>query len=122
MSKAYIEGPEITVSATAAIAQWDRVKLAVSSTGQITASVAGASDKGEAVAMEAISSGYLGRVLMMSAANVVPMKASAAITAGAKVYATANGKIDDTGSVVVARALEAATNDGDVIWTVPTDA
>lgn len=122
MSKAYIDGPEITISATAAIAQWDRVKLAVSSTGQITGSVAGASDKGEAVAMEAIASGYLGRVLMMSSGAIVPMKASAGIVAGAKCYATASGKIDDAGSVVVCRALEAATNDGDVIWTVPVDA
>lgn len=122
MSKAYIKGPEITVLTTAAVAQWARVKLAISSSGQITAATADGSNKGEAVAMEAIASGYVGRVLMMSSGCVVPMIASAGIVAGAKCYATASGKIDDTGSVLCCRAIEAATNDGDVIYTVPLDA
>jgi hypothetical protein len=48
------------------------------------------------------------------------MTASAAISAGAKVYAAADGKIAPTGTVLIGNAVDAATADGSVIEIAPT--
>jgi len=47
------------------------------------------------------------------------MTASGTITAGAKVYAAASGKIAGTGTLLIGTALDAATEDGSVIEVVP---
>lgn len=54
-------------------------------------------------------------VRLRSASGTRKMVASGAISAGAAVYAAAGGKIAATGTVFEGEALEAASNDGDII-------
>lgn len=54
-------------------------------------------------------------VRLRTASGTCKMVASAAISAGADVYAAASGKIASTGFVFIGKALEAASGDGSVI-------
>lgn len=53
--------------------------------------------------------------------GTLPMVASGAITAGARVYAAASGKVASTGSVVEGIAGNATTADGDWIEVLPIE-
>ena len=61
------------------------------------------------------ASGDLGQVRLRTAFGTAKMVAAGAITAGASVFAAANGKVSASGTVFVGNALEAATADNDVI-------
>lgn len=98
-----------------AIAQHLRVKL--DSDGRVT--VAGLADKEIGTAMTvAYAAGDTITVKLRSGAGTHKMVAIEAIAAGATVYTEANGKVQDTAAQTafqLGTALEAATNDGDVI-------
>lgn len=108
----YVETPCKGYKASAAIAQYLRVKL---SSGKVAA--AGIAEDWIGTAeQDAFADGDLLSVRLRSAQGTQKMVAAGAVTAGARVYAAASGKIDDTVSTeLVGIALEAAAADGDVI-------
>ena len=104
--KSFVAGEDLTA--------FKRVKLAMRN-----AWLADAADYGVGVTQEAKSSGYNIDVRMYDHGGTLKMTASGAITAGAKVYAAASGKIAATGTLLIGTALDAATGDGSVIEVVP---
>lgn len=113
----YVETPTKTFNAGGAIAQ----HLRVTYTGGALA-VAGADDAGIGT-MEnpSFASGDKVSVRLATAQGTRKMVASAAITSGVDVYAAASGKVASVGSVYIGKAMEAATNDGDVIEVMRTN-
>lgn len=107
--------------ADAAIGQYERVKF--DSDGRVTQ--AGLADQDIGVAMDAaFAAGDAISVKLRNAPGTVPMIAIEALTNGALVYTEANGKVQDTAAstaFLVGRALEAATNDGDIIEVLRFD-
>jgi Uncharacterized conserved protein (DUF2190) len=101
--------------ASAAIAQYARVKMA--SDGTI--STAGLTDKEIGIAQnQAFAAGDQVNVKLRNAPGTHKMIAGAAITRGAPVAGIASGKIDDALTAtgfLSGTALEAATADGDII-------
>ena len=79
---------------------------------------ADASDYGFGVTQEGVASGKDADVRFYEHGGTLKMTASAAITAGAKVYAAADGKIAATGTKLIGTALDAATDDGSVIAVI----
>jgi hypothetical protein len=110
-----------TFTATAvAIGEGVRVKL--DSNGEISA--AGATDAWIGTTEHAIAASGKGTVKFRNAAGSLLFTASAAITAGAQLYCTASGKVDDaagTSNFAGFQAVSAATADGDIIEAVPSD-
>lgn len=102
-----------------AIAQWLRVKL--DSDGKVT--IAGLTDKGIGVATrQTFAAGEFIDVRLDTAPGTTKMVAIEALAAGATVYSEANGKVQDTAqatSFQVGVAMEAATDDGDIIEVMP---
>lgn len=101
-------------TAGGAISQYARVKL--QSAGTIVE--AGLADKDIGTATEAAASGDVIAVRLRTAAGTHKMLAKEALAAGATVYTETDGKVQDTAeatSFQVGTALEAATNDNDVI-------
>lgn len=97
--------------AAAAIAEGQRIKI---SSGQ--ADVAGATDAAIGVARHAAAAGETVTVKLFSAPGTFVCRANAAITAGAQLYPTANGNVDDAGTTALNLvALEAATAQNDLI-------
>src|SRR4051812_36234135 len=101
-------------TAGAAIARYLRVKL---SSGKLAA--AGLTDYELGVLRDAsFADGDVRDVVLRTKPGRVIMVANAAIPAGVLVYTAASGKISPTnatGSILIGRALEAATADGDLI-------
>jgi hypothetical protein len=96
----------------AAITEGQRVK--VSSAG--LADVAGATDLAVGVATTAAASGGTVTVKLWSAPGTFVCVASAGIAAGAQLYPTASGKVDDAGTTALPLvALEAASADGNLL-------
>jgi hypothetical protein len=109
--------PTKSFDTAAAIGQYLRVKH--SSAGVIA--VAGASEESIGVTTEAkFEAGKPIAILLRTAEGTRKMVASGAISAGAKVFGAAGGKISASGSVFEGVALEAATADGDVIEVLDT--
>jgi len=99
-----------------AIALGKRVKYA--STGLI--SVAAAAEGAIGVTVEAIAADGYGTVKLFNAPGTFIIWANAAIAAGAQLYPTAAGGIDDAGTTALPLvALEAATAQGDLIECAP---
>lgn len=99
-----------------AIALGKRVKFA--STGLI--SVAAAAEGAIGVTVEAIAADGYGTVKLFNAPGTFIIWANAAIAAGAQLYPTAAGGIDDAGTTALPLiALEAATAQGDLIECGP---
>lgn len=97
--------------AAAAIAQGQRVKI---SSGQVD--VAAATDAAIGVAIHDAASGLPCTVKLFSAPGTFICRASAAIAAGAQLYPTAAGEVDDTGTTALNLvALEAASADNNLI-------
>ena len=99
------------LNAAAAFTQGQRAKI---SSGQWA--VAGATDKAVGVAQHACASGGVLTVKLFTAPGTFLVQASGAITAGAQLYPTASGCVDDAGTTVIGLvALEAASASGDLI-------
>jgi len=116
----YIEGRTATFAAAAALGANVLVKFSAAN----TVALCGATESPIGVTRNAVfTAGDLVGVDLLNAEGTIKMKAGGAITAGAKVYAIANGKIDDTdpGSCIkVGVALQAATADNDIIEVLPS--
>lgn len=103
---------EKTYVAGAALAEARRVKL---TTGKLA--YAGSTDVEVGTLRDpALAADQKVAVILRTAQGTVPMIAAGAIAAHALVYAAANGKVADSGTVLVGRnCAVAATADGDVI-------
>jgi hypothetical protein len=85
-----------------------------------TARLAGANDYGVGVAQEGVANGDDVAVRLDIHGGSLKMVASGAITAGARVYAAASGKISASGTQSIGTALDAASGDGSVIAVLPS--
>lgn len=104
-------------AAVAAITEGQRVKLSGAGVD-----VAGATDIAIGVATTAAASGGNLTVKLWSAPGTFIVRASAAIAAGAQLYPTASGSVDDTGTTPLNLvAIEAATAAGDLIEVTRTE-
>ena len=96
------------------------LRVYVNSSGQ--AAIAGADDRSAGVnggnGVD-VSEYALGDVLFHHQCAFTVMKASGAISAGAKVFAAASGKVASSGSVCEGTAIDAASADGDLIRVIP---
>ena len=107
----FIETPTKTFTAGAAIAQHLRVKL---SAGVLA--LAGASDADIGVTeWPALATGDDVAVRLRNAQGTVKMIAADSFAAGADIYAAANGRIDDSGTILIGTTLDAASNAGDIV-------
>jgi hypothetical protein len=59
-------------------------------------------------------------VTLRNAEGTIILTAAGSIAAGVSVYAAADGKVDDTGTVLIGQALQAAGADGDWIEVLPS--
>lgn len=108
----FIETNVKSFEASAAVPIYARV--AVGAGGKV--STASATVRGVGTAQQDVfADGDRLGVRLFSATGTQKMIASAAITAGANVFAAASGKVASSGTVPVGIALEAATADNDVI-------
>lgn len=97
--------------AVAALAQGQRVKI-----NNGNWDVAGATDPAVGVATHAGGIGERVTVKLYSAPGTFLHRANAGIAAGARLYPTATGNVDDAGTTALGLvALEAATNANDLI-------
>lgn len=97
--------------AAAAIVQGQRVKIVGA-----TWDVAGLTDNAVGVATHNAAQGENLTVKLFSAPGTFLMRANAAIAAGAQLFPTASGNVDDAGTTALGLvALEAATATGDLI-------
>jgi hypothetical protein len=103
-----------TLTAGAAIAAFLRVKAAVR-----TAYLAGSVDYGIGTALEGVAINKLVAVRLWEHGGSHKCVASAAINAGAKVYAAAAGKVAPTGTLLIGTALDAASGNNSVIEVIP---
>lgn len=108
-----------TFQATAvAIGVGKRVFVDASSPSLIA--VAGAAVAAIGVTVENIAASGYGTVKLFNASGTFLMCANAAITAGAQLYPTASGNVDDAGTTTLPLvALEAATAQNDLIECAP---
>jgi hypothetical protein len=103
-----------------AVAIAAHVRVVLGSAGTI--SVAGASDIGIGVTLTAIPASETGTVKLWGATGTFMMTADNAITIGATLYATHEGKVDDTGTYKINMiSLATATADDDVIECAKVD-
>lgn len=112
----FVETPTKTFTASGALGQYLRVK----DNGSGKLALAGASDVEIGVLERAtFADGDPATVRLSTAQGTRKMIASEAITAYNPVYAAASGKIAASGTVVIGRAMEAATANNDVIEVLP---
>lgn len=112
-----IGSPSLDILTGAALEPFRAVKLSGSSFVY-----AGAGEEFHAVTADRAASGDKVAAWARVHNGTVKMTASAAISAGADVFLTANGKIDDApGGVCIGRALQAASGDGAIIEVLLTE-
>lgn len=101
-------------TATEALARYRRVRLTDSS--GVAVEYADAGEPAIGVTQEATAIGLAASVALLGSHRTLVMTAAGAFSAGARLYAAADGKVDDTVTgVYVGRALEAALADGDEV-------
>lgn len=106
----------ITGVAAAATPMFARVKF---SSG--TWAIAGDSDVDDGIAERpAFNANEKIAIRINNAPGTRKMIAAGSFTVGATLYAAANGKVDDSGTIVIGKALEAASADGDIVEVLPT--
>jgi hypothetical protein len=106
----------LTLPAAAAIGEGKRVHLNAS--GQFALSAA--ADPSVGVATHACASGGPLTVKLWTAPGTFPVVANGAIAAGARLFPTANGNVDDAGTTALNLvAFEAATAQNDIIEALP---
>lgn len=80
---------------------------------------AGVTVKAHGIALKSVTVGQPLPVQLLGGAGTVKMKAAVAITAGAKVYGGAVGKVNVTATnCLEGYAIDAATADGDIIEVI----
>ncbi|MFO1461259.1 MAG: capsid cement protein [Verrucomicrobiota bacterium] len=100
-----------SLPAAVAIAEGQRIKINGS-----TWDVAAATDAAVGVATHAAAQGEELTVKLFSSPGTFLFRANAAIAAGAQLFPTATGNVDDAGTTAIPFvALEAATASGDLI-------
>ncbi len=105
-----------TLPAAGTIGLYERV--VINSSGQWAQ--AGVTTKAHAIALRSVTVGQPLPAQLLSCAGTVKMKAAVAITAAAKVYGGASGKVNVTNTnCLEGYAVEAATADGDIIEVIP---
>jgi hypothetical protein len=118
-SAPYKAGGIITLKLAAATGPFIRVKI----DGNGEAAICSGTEKGIGITM---SGGALGdRVsvrLYADPGSHVAKATTAMATLGASVYATANGEVDDAGTVILGVLLKTAAAAGDLIEFLPTAA
>lgn len=93
-------------------------RVTVNASGQIA--VAGAAVAAIGVTIEAVAASGIGVVKLFSAPGTFLICANGAVTAGAQLFPTAGGNIDDAGTTAIPYvALEAATAANDIIECAP---
>jgi predicted RecA/RadA family phage recombinase len=112
----YVDGNTLgRFVASAAIAQYARVKISAAG----TVAEAGLAEKEIGTAVnEAFAAGDAVQVRLRTAAGTHKMIAKEALAVGATVYTEAGGKVQDTAEATafqVGTALEAAANENDII-------
>lgn len=115
----FTEGPTRTFQASAALAKYRRVRL---SSGKLAYAGAANTDALGALVQATHAADEDVAVRLLNAQGTHPCVASEAISAGATVYAAANGKVAASGTVIVGVALDAATADNDIIEVLPAPA
>ena len=106
----------LTLPAAAAISEGKRVHI--NAAGQWVLS--GATDPSTGVATHACASGAPLTVKLWTAPGTFAVVANAAIVAGARLFPTANGNVDDAGTTALNLvAREAATAANDIIEALP---
>lgn len=115
-----VETPTKTFANSIAIGKYLRVVL---SAGVLALAGAAEAEIG-VVDQTVLSTDPTASVRLRTAQGTRKVVASGAITAGAKTYAAASGKVAASGTVYTGLALEAATTDGDIIEVLdgPSDA
>lgn len=119
-----VHAPKRSFLVNAAMGAYLRVKWAASGL-----TLAGATDVEFGVTEEATTASTFGQsfwpvdiaIRLPTAEGTCKMTASGAVTAGADVYADASGKVTATvGAVHIGKAIDAASNNGDVIEVLRT--
>jgi len=114
----YNEGPK-TFTADAEVMEKRLVKQ---SSGNVLHNTATNADEPIGVTQYGVASGEQVAVNLLAHGKTMEMTASAAISAGAKIYAAANGKIGTTSTNRrIGIALQAASGDGSIIEVLPFD-
>lgn len=120
MAVQYREGRRVAFPASTTLSQYRRVRL------DANLELAYCSDTSldgiGTLDVDALAAHELCAVNLTNAQGTQIMVAGGVIDASAgacKVYAAANGKIDDSGTVVVGYALSSATADGDHVEVLP---
>jgi hypothetical protein len=112
-----VEGCFKSFVAAGALVAFTRVKM---SGAKVTN--AGDEERGIGIVQNAAAAdGDMVSVRLTNAGGTVKAVAHAAITAGAAVYAAANGELDASGTLVIGYACEASTADNDIIEYIPQD-
>lgn len=112
----YLEGNKKTLTAGEDLAARRRVKLS-------GATVVYADDEEGAIGVTeyAVSNGVSVAVRLINAGGTFEVTAAGAISAGAAVYAAADGKVEAAGTAAKGFAIEASTANGDQIEAILTD-
>jgi hypothetical protein len=112
MSGQYTEGPTKTFTASAALAIYRRVRLNAS--GLLAYAGAADTDCIGITTRPAFAAGEKIAVWLLTSPGTYPVIAASAFAAYAALYAAADGKVDDTGTVLHGLALEGAATDDQV--------
>lgn len=105
-------------SGTAAAATAEFLRVHFDSSG--TVAISDASTQHDGVSMiEAFAAGDPLSVRLNNAAGTVKMTAAGSFAVGATLYAAAGGKVDDSGTIVVGKAMHAAGANNDVVEVLP---
>lgn len=108
----YVEAAVRQFTANAAISQF--IRVAVLSTGKVAAAEAGQMGVGTMEDPSTAADQVVG-VRLNTATGTRKCVANGAISLGALAYCAASGKVGSSGTVAYGVALEASTNDGDII-------
>lgn len=111
--------PTRSFLASGALSQYRRVKY----DGSFNLEYAGASDVALGVLEnDTFVAGESVSVRLSNAQGTRKMVAAGAFARGAVLYAAASGKVDDSGTVIEGRALEASSGDGSIVEVMPLGA
>lgn len=114
-------GPKAFTAGTGGVAPYRLVKL---SAGKVVHNTEAATDDTIGVTLSGVAEGASVSVALLNTGGTLEMTASEAIASGAKVYAAADGKVQDLPGTagtyrIIGIAMQAASGDGAVIEVLP---